>query len=76
MPAAEKAGSTEKKYEMADVDSKLRSVHTSSRTRVMWGIGIAIVGGTPYRLQYRFSFCSASPPWGACTLAPPEHYSM
>ena len=37
---------TEKKYEMANVDSKMRSVHTTSRTRVMWGIGIAIVGGT------------------------------
>jgi len=41
MPAAE-----EKRYEMADVDSSMRSVHTSSRTRVLWGIGIAIVGGT------------------------------
>ncbi len=37
---------TEKKYEMADVDSTMRSVHTTSRTRIMWGIGIAIVGGT------------------------------
>ncbi|CAL5225855.1 g8638 [Coccomyxa viridis] len=36
---------TEKKYEMADVDSTMRSVHTTSRTRIMWGIGIAIVGG-------------------------------
>lgn len=41
---------TEKKYEMADVDSELRSVHTTSRTRIMWGIGIAIGGGTPSNL--------------------------
>ena len=41
MPAVEG-----KRYEMADVDSSMRSVRTSSRTRVLWGIGIAIVGGT------------------------------
>ena len=39
------AEQTEKKYEMANVDSTMRSVHTTSRTRIMWGIGIAIVGG-------------------------------
>lgn len=30
---------------MADVDSSLRSVHTTSRTRILYGIGIAICGG-------------------------------
>jgi hypothetical protein len=32
---------------MADVDSSMRSVHTTSRTRILYGIGIAIVGGEP-----------------------------
>lgn len=36
---------TEKKFEMANVDSELRSVHTTRRTRILFGIGIAIVGG-------------------------------
>ena len=30
---------------MANPDSAMRSVRTSSRTRVLYGIGIAIVGG-------------------------------
>ena len=37
---------------MADVDSKMRSVHTSSRTRILWGIGIAIVGGMRMPCSY------------------------
>jgi hypothetical protein len=36
---------------MADVDSSMRSVHTTSRTRILYGIGIAIVGGEPAGLS-------------------------
>ena len=35
---------------MANPDSAMRSVRTSSRTRVLYGIGIAIVGGEASQL--------------------------
>ncbi len=40
----------ERKLEMANPDSAMRSVRTSSRTRVLYGIGIAIVGGEASQL--------------------------
>ena len=46
--AAEEA--RERKLEMANPDSAMRSVRTSSRTRVLYGIGIAIVGGEASQL--------------------------